>query len=320
MTVGTGGLRAAAGMAVLWLGLAGCRGELERERADAGIGAAAAADAAFASAQDAWREQRHADLLATDGWTSLAGLHWIRLDAHYIGSSRDSGIRLQHGPPRLGLLQRIDGKLYLTPERGAGLTVGGVAVDRRIELLNDRSGTPTRVDFDGGRGRLTVIARGGRQALRVRHVDAAARRAFTGIDYWPADPSWRVRGRFVAHPPGQTMQVASIAAGTWPMANPGVLEFELDGRTFRLQALEGRGGSLFVALADLTSGQDSYGAGRYLDVDPPDADGRVVLDFNRAYNPPCAFTDYATCPLPPLENRLDLAIVAGEKAHAPPTG
>src|SRR5690606_5215253 len=152
-----------------------------------------------------------------------------------------------------------------------------------------------------------------------RHAEAASRRLFTGVEYWPADASWRIEGRFFPHPPGRTLEIALLGAGTETMANPGLVEFERDGRTFRLQALEGRGG-LFPILADLTSGQGSYGAGRYLHSDAPDAAGRVVLDFNRAYNPPCAFTSYATCPLPPLENRLDLAIVAGEKAHAPPTG
>ena len=310
-----------AAAALLALALAGCSGERGADADEqARIAAAAAANAAFAARQDAWRAERHERLVAPDGWTGLIGLYWIELDAHYLGSSRDSGMRLSKGPPRLGLVQQDRGRLFFTPERGVELTVDGEPLKRRIELHDDRSQTPTLIDFDGGLGQLGVIERAGRRALRVRHEQAPARMAFTGIDYWPADASWRVEGRFVAHQPGQTLDVASIVGGTEAMANPGVVEFERDGQAYRLQALDDGAGGLFLILADRTSGQGSYGAGRYLDAAAPDTDGRVVLDFNRAYNPPCAFTNYATCPLPPLENRLDLAITAGEKAHAPPPG
>lgn len=308
-----------AAAAVLGLALAGCGGERGVDAA-AGIADVAAAKAAFAAEQDAWRAQRHTDLAAADGWTSLVGLHWIELNAHYLGSSRESGMRLAKGPPRLGLLQQSGGRLWLTPERGVELSIAGEPVRSRIELHDDRSGTPTIVEFDDGRGRISVIARAGRKALRVRHADAGSRLRFAGVEYWPAEASWRIEGRFTAHPPGSTLEIASIAGGSEPMANPGVVEFEHDGRTFQLQALSDGSGGLLLILADRTSGHGSYGAGRYLDVAAPGNGGAVVLDFNRAYNPPCAFTHYATCPLPPLENRLDLAITAGEKAHAPPAG
>lgn len=313
--------RGLVAVALLALALAGCRGERGTDaEEEARIAAAAAANAAFSAQQEAWRTERHASLVAPDGWTGLIGLYWIELDAHYVGSSRDSGMRLSKGPPRLGLLQQDRGRLFFTPERGVELTVGGEPLKGRIELHHDRSEVPTLIDFDGGLGQLSVIERAGRRALRVRHEEAASRQAFTGIDYWPADPSWRIEGRFIAHPPGQVIEVASIVGGTEAMPNPGVVEFERDGQAYRLEALDDGAGGLFLILADRTSGQGSYGAGRYLDAGAPDAGGRVVLDFNRAYNPPCAFTNYATCPLPPLENRLDLAITAGEKAHAPPAG
>lgn len=314
MTRGRGMLAAA----LLLLALGGCDAGSNGGEDGPAAAAKAAADAAFIAAHDAWRKERHEQLLAADGWTGLVGLHWIDLDAHYLGS--DSGMRLAKGPPRLGLLQRSGGRLYLTPERGVALSVGGAPVTGRIELHDDRSPEPTLVDFDEGLGQLGIIRRAGRQAVRVRHLEAATRSGFTGIEVWPADPAWRIEGRFVAHPPGTTLDIASIIGGTEAMANPGVVEFERDGQAFSLQALDDGEGGLLLILADRTSGQGSYGAGRYLDAAAPDADGRVVLDFNRAYNPPCAFTNYATCPLPPPENRLDLAITAGEKAHAPPAG
>lgn len=316
--MGNGWRMGIAAATLLALALAGCGGDRESEaEAQARIAAEDAAVAAFAAEQDAWRAERHASLAEPGGWTSLIGLFWIELDAHYIGSSRDSGMRLALGPPRMGLVKRTGGRLFFTPERGVDLSVDGAPLRRRIELHDDRSETPTRIDFDGGLGQLTVIERAGRRALRVRHDEAPSRLAFTGIDYWPADASWRIEGRFVPHPPGQALEVASIVGGTESVANPGVVEFDRDGVAYRLEALDNGGGGLFLILADRTSGHTSYGAGRYLDAQAPDADGRVVLDFNRAYNPPCAFTNYATCPLPPRDNRLDLAITAGEKAHAP---
>lgn len=297
---------------------AACSGD-SADVAEAGR-STAAADAAFLASQEAWRAERRDRLLAADGWTTLIGLYWIELNAHYIGSSRESGMRLTKGPPRLGMLQHRDGRLFFTPERGVGLSVDGKPLTGRIELHDDRSGTPTLIDFDAGQGRLEVIARGGRRALRVRHLEADTRLEFAGLDYWPADPAWQIEARFSAHPPGQTIDVASLIGGTERKDNPGEVEFERDGRTFRLQALDDGGDGLLFILADRTSGQGSYGAGRYLDADAPDAEGRVRLDFNRAYNPPCAFTNYATCPLPPLENRLDLAVTAGEKAYTVPAG
>jgi uncharacterized protein (DUF1684 family) len=165
---------------------------------------------------------------------------------------------------------------------------------------------------------MTVIRRGPRKALRVRHADAATRTGFGEIEYWPVDPGWLLDAQFAAHPAGRTIEIGNITGGVEAVANPGVVTFERAGATYSLQALDGGEGGLFLSLADRTSGHGSYGAGRYLDVAAPDAQGHVKLNFNRAYNPPCAFTAFATCPLPPPENRLDLAVTAGEMAYAAP--
>lgn len=275
-------------------------------------------DPAFMATQTAWRQQRLESLIKPDGWTSLIGLHWIELDAHYIGSSATSGIRLAMGPPKLGLLQRDGERLWFTPEQGVELTLDGETLQGRVELLDDASQAPSTIGFDDGKGAMTVIARSGRQALRVKHADAATRTQFAGLDYWPADPAWRVEATFVPNPPGSTIPIVDIIGSTNPTPNPGAVEFRHDGGTHRIEALDG-GERLFLIFADRTSGHGSYGAGRYLYADRPGADGRMVLDFNQAYNPPCAFTPYATCPLPPPENRLDLAITAGEQKYTGPT-
>ena len=120
------------------------------------------------------------------------------------------------------------------------------------------------------------------------------------------------------NPPGSTIEIADVIGGVAPVPNPGAVEFTRDGKSYRIQAIDEGGDELFLVFADRTNGHGSYGAGRFLYAGAPDAAGNVVVDFNQAYNPPCAFTSFATCPLPPPDNRLDLAITAGEKKYTGP--
>lgn len=305
----------AMGMAMALALLAGC-GDGGGQPAPA---ADAVVDTAFQAEQQAWRQQRLQDLVRPDGWTSLVGLHWLELKAHYIGSGQRIGstMRLAFGPPRMGLVTRDDdGRYWFTPEQGVDLAYNGEPMKGRVRLYSDQDGAPAEIGFDGGKGRLTLLQRGDRHALRVRHADAPTRLHFAGLQYWPADPAWRISGRFIAHPPGKTLPIGDIVGTRSDSPNPGAVEFERDGQRYRLEALGGAEGLYFV-MADRTSGHGSYPAGRFLDASWPGPDGKVVLDFNRAYNPPCAFTLFATCPLPPPENRLDLAITAGEKNYVP---
>lgn len=274
------------------------------------------ASPAFAAEEDAWRKERHDNLLKPDGWTSLIGLHWIQLKAHYIGSSPGSGIRLAKGPEKMGLLQQKNDELFFTPERGVVLTLDDKPLKGRVQLFDDKSETPSVIGFDDGKGKIMVIERSGRHALRVKHADAETRTGFAGLEYWSADPSWKVDAKFVANAPGKTIPIPDIIGDTNDVPNPGAVEFQRDGKTYRIEALDEGDDGLFLIFADRTNGHGSYSAGRFLYADKPDAAGKVVLDFNRAYNPPCAFTPFATCPLPPPENRLDLAVTAGEKQYA----
>ena len=278
------------------------------------------AEVAFAREQQRWRAARLTDVTRPDGWTSLVGLHWIDRGPHYVGSAPDNGIRIAQGPPQLGMLElRKDGSLRLVPAKAAGLILEGTPLTSAAELRSDADENgPSIIGFDQGKGIAMVIRRGDRHALRVKHADADARTGFVGLDYWPASPQWRIAARFLPHPPGRTIPIANITGGIDDTPNPGVVEFAHGGRTWRLEALDQGDGQLFLVFADRTNGRGSYSAGRFLDAGKPDARGRVMLDFNRSYNPPCAFTAFATCPLPPPENRLDLAIAAGEKAYAKP--
>ncbi|MCL1633283.1 DUF1684 domain-containing protein [Luteimonas sp. SX5] len=300
----------------------------QREGAGAGSAAApasaaatvpVAADAAFTQAQQAWRDQRRENLLKPDGWTSLIGLHWVEPGPHYFGSAADNGIRLAMGPAHFGMIDlRKNGSVRLVPERDAQLTLDEQPLKGAVTLVTDADESesgPSRIGFDEGKGLATVIKRGGRYALRVKHADAPTRTGFTGLEYWQADPSWKIEGKFVPHPAGKTIQIADIIGTLNDVPNPGAIEFQRDGRTYRLEALDEGEEELFLVFGDRSNGHGSYSAGRFLYAPRPDAQGRVVLDFNRSYNPPCAFTPFATCPLPPQENRLDLAILAGEKAY-----
>ena len=302
-------------MAACALAMSGCqRNTTDTSPMDAQMSASAAA---FTANQQQWRDQREAALLQPEGWTSLIGLHWIDPGPHHLGSAADNGVRLTMGPEHLGMLDVSKDGLRFVPDRRAVSTLDGAPLGAPARLRGDDDAAgPTKLGFDDGKGVATVIKRGARYALRVRHADAPTRTGFSGIDYWAADPQWQIRGRFVAHPPGRTIDIANIIGTTDAMPNPGAVEFERDGATYRIEALDEGADTLFLVFADRTNGQGSYGAGRFLDIERPDAQAAVTLDFNRAYNPPCAFSAFATCPLPPAENRLDLAITAGEKAYA----
>ena len=278
--------------------------------------AKAKAAAAFAASERTWRAQRLAELTKPDGWASLVGLHWLDRGSHRVGSAADNGIRLLLGPPHLGVFSVRDGKVRFAAD--AAVTVDG-APSRGGRLRTDADAAgPSVIAFDDGKGLATVISRGGRLALRVKHADADSRVHFTGLQYWPGGPQWRLQARFVPHPPGRTLPIANIIGTTDEIPNPGVVEFTRNGTPYRLEALDQGEGTLFLVFADRTSGHGSYGAGRFIDAPMPDARGRLTLDFNRAYNPPCAFTPFATCPLPPPENRLDLRVEAGEKTYRKP--
>ena len=278
----------------------------------------AAANAAFQQVQQAWRAERLAQLTKPAGWASLVGMHWLDPGSHRVGSDTDNGIRLEMGPAHLGVFTVRNGATRFVAD--TAVTIDGTAA-RSSALRSDADAQgPSVIAFDEGKGLATVIARGGRLALRVKHADADSRLRFTGLQYWDGGRDWQVPARFIAHPAGKTLPIANIIGTTAEIPTPGAVEFERGDTTYRLEALDEGGDTLFLVFADRTSGHGSYGAGRFLDAPRPDPQGRLVIDFNQAYNPPCAFTPFATCPLPPPENRLDLAIEAGERDYIkPPT-
>ena len=262
-----------------------------------------------------WRVERVQRLTKPDGWLSLVGMHWIERGQTRVGSGKDNGTRLAAGPEHLGVV-KLDkqGVVSFDPQPGVDITIDGQPAHSSI-LVPDADPTrePTVVGFNKGDASFIVIKRGDRYALRVRDALAPTRTGFPGLDYYPIDPAFRLRARFTPHAPGSKIQIVNIVGIVEPMDNPGTLSFQKDGKQFTVETIDEGDHRLFLVFADRTSGHDSYAASRFVYAPYPGKDGTTILDFNEAYNPPCAFTPYSTCPMPPLQNRIDLAVTAGEK-------
>lgn len=265
-----------------------------------------------------WHAGRMERLTAADGWLSLIGLEWLKPGANRVGSAADNDIVLAAGPAHLGVVTlAADGSMRITLDKASHATIDGKAVSEAV-LVDDvhaaADTAPTKVAF--GTASFYVIDRDGRKGLRVKDSEAATRKHFQGIESFPVDPSWRIEATWVPVQPGETLEMASVIGTLDKSPVPGKLEFTRDGRHFELLPIVEEPGDTqyFIVFADRTSGKETYGAARFLYIDPP-KNGKVVLDFNKAYNPPCAFTGFATCPLAPPENRLDLRVTAGEKKY-----
>ncbi len=258
------------------------------------------------------RSERVAELKAPGGWLSLVGLEWLKPGQNTIGSATDNNVRLSVGPPHLGsVLQADDGSLHLVLRPEARALIDGKPV-LEAALLDDTRPETTVVSFDTFR--LIAIERAGRKGIRVEDSQAANRISFRGLEYFPIDRSWLIEARWQPLDEPLEIEILSAVGTLQKQRIPGKAVFERDGRTCELFPVQESSESLFFMFADLTSGKETYGAGRYLDAPLP-SEGIVGLNFNLARNPPCAFTPYATCPLAPRENRLDLRITAGEKIY-----
>jgi uncharacterized protein len=267
-------------------------------------------DSAYEAQIRDWRERRHQRLSSDNGWLTLVGLEWLQDGENSVGSGLESTVRLPGGPANWGTITLEGDELRFIPTVGADLSIdGGPAAP--VRLVADNQGEPTLVA--SGDLSFYVIYRGS-YALRVKDRKAPTLVSFTGIDSYPIDESWRFNARFVPAEPGSTIEIGDVLGQVNPMPIIGTVEFERDGRSFSLLGLAEEGAdSMWFLFADWTSGRETYGAGRFLYSDGMPEGGRVVVDFNKAYNPPCAFTDYSTCPLPPQQNRMDIAVTAGEK-------
>lgn len=288
--------------------LAGCRNERER------VGQMDVE--AYRSEIAQWQQKRAEGLKKEDSWLSLVGLFWLRDGENRIGSdtAANSVVLPATTPRSVGALVLRDDKVTLHPV--APMTIDEKPVTGPVELSDDTAQAgPTIVKV--GTVRFNIIKRGDRHGVRVRDANAKTRTEFAGLEYFPIDPKWRVEARLEPHEAPKIIPITDVTGMTTEYTSPGALVFTVDGEEHRLDTIPEDGGDrLFIIFKDETSGDSTYPAGRYLYAERPGADGKVIVDFNRAYNPPCAFTDFATCPLPPPQNRLRVRLEAGEKDYA----
>jgi uncharacterized protein len=274
-----------------------------------------AADPAYAAAIETWQKNRQERLRQEDSWFTVVGLWWLDEGENPFGSAPELPVRLPEGkaPLRAGSFVLAGGKVTIQADPSARVTSGGEPVTVMEAKADTDEGGPT--EFAIGRVSFHLIRRDDRVAVRVKDPDSKARQEFEGLEYFPVDQAMRIEAEFAPYDPPKEIPIANVVGQVTPEQSPGAIVFDLGGQTYRLDPIAEEGSDrLFVIFADATSGRETYGAGRYLYTDMP-RDGKVVIDFNKAYNPPCAFTAFATCPLPPRQNKLPVRVAAGEKAY-----
>jgi uncharacterized protein (DUF1684 family) len=273
---------------------------------------------------NSWRAQHAVELQKPDGWLALAGLEWLEPGDNSVGSAKDNKIHLPlSGPAHLGVLRLEAETVALNPPEGgfpAGFSIDGKAV--QMQKLH------TDPDHDKNNPRLTigtlnmyVIHRGERFALRIKDAKSAALTGFHELKWYPPNRAYRVTARWIPYSPQKTFTIATLIGTSYPAQVPGSAEFTLKGKTYRVDPIleDPAVAKLFFVLRDTTSSSTTYGACRFLYTGFPDHGlekaGELVLDFNRLENPPCAYTPFATCPLPPKQNRLPIPLPVGEQRY-----
>jgi uncharacterized protein (DUF1684 family) len=258
-----------------------------------------------------WRKGYEASLRSDEGWLTVAGLYWLHDGDNSFGSDplNDIVVSSEQMPAKAGVFEFRNGKTTVHVSPGSKFTMNGKAVESAA-LQPDSPTDRLRL------GDLTLYlhASGTRYAIRLKDKNSRIRREFTGLNWFPVDESYRATGRYTPYNPPKQTQVQTVMGDFDKVAIVGNVTFTLHGVEYRLDAEQDGPTTLEFVFRDLTSGKETYGAARFLDTDGP-KDGVVVMDFNEAYNPPCAYNPYTTCPLPTPENRLRVAIPAGEKIY-----
>lgn len=278
-----------------------------------GTARAGALDPAYQASIEKWRQAYEATLRSDDGWLTVTGLFWLHEGDNRFGSdpANDIVIAGKNVPAQIGLFTMHQGKVFAHARPGVALLLNGKPMDT-AELHADA--TDERLQL--GDLSFFLHASGTRLGIRLRDKNSKARREFSGLHWFPIDPSYRLTARYVPYPAPKDTPTQNIVGDFDNYAMTGNLEFTLQGKPYKLEVSEYVPGSrtLFVVFRDLTSSKQTDSAARFIVTDPP-KNGLVELDFNKAYNPPCAYTAYATCPLPSPGNRMHVAILAGEKNY-----
>jgi len=275
-------------------------------------------DPAYVDQVDRWHAERIESLKKPTGWLSLAGLHWLDQDRLYSVGGAQADIPLPRASQQVGTLRKLGPVVQLDVAAGADVTVDGEAAAGSVDLRPDShpKGAST---VQVGDVEFSLIDRAGRLGIRVKDPQSAARTGFQGVARFPVSADWRITAELERHDTPTTLAIPTVIGTTLQEPTPGVLTFDHGGQIHTLHPVGDPDEGLFLVFGDASNGLPAsqggtYGGGRFLSVDWDGAADTVVLDFNKAYNPPCAFTEHATCPLPPPQNKLSVAVEAGEKA------
>ena len=269
-------------------------------------------DPAYVSEIANWHYKRVQKLKKENGWLNLAGLFWLKQGENTFGSDPSNVIIFPSGTPlKIGSIILNDSVTQLKVNNDIDVTVNGIKVKEAL-LQNDLS--PNTSIMSLGFYKWNIIRREGKFGIRLRDLNSPLVKSFPGIETYPADISWKIEATYVKFPQPRKIIIPTIMGTAEENTVNGNLTFTKDGNRYSLIPIV-ENGSFFLIFADETNGEETYGAGRFLYASLPDPNGKVILDFNKAYNPPCAFTKYATCPLPPKDNSLHLKVTAGEKKY-----
>lgn len=261
-----------------------------------------------------WHARRTGDLKQPEGWFSVVGLFWLDQGTASFGSDPAADLVFPPpAPPRIGNFWRHGDMVRMDVEPGVNVTVAGQPV-RTVDLYSDayEGTTVARV----GSLMWYLIERQGQVGVRLKDTAVAAIAEFEGVDTFPVSVAWVIPARFDRYDPPKTIEVPNVLGTISEQPSPGAVVFRMDGKKLRLDVTgDPDAARFFITFGDHTNGNETYGGGRFLSVDAPDDRGRTLVDFNKAHNPPCVFTAFATCPLPPRQNRLSVRIEAGEKMY-----
>lgn len=269
----------------------------------------------YRNAVDQWHREREEALKRENGWLNLVGLHWLKPGKNTFGTGTSNDIVFPKGtiPATAGYFElAADNTVTVVAEKGVEIKVNSISVDSRIIFHKDSARAPV-VAY--GNLRWTIIKRDDKIGIRLRDLKSPGLTAFKGIDRFPVGEEWKLDAVVEKQGLPDRISITNVLGQTNLQKSAGKLSFSINGKKVTLDAIDEGGPELFVIFGDITNATDTYPSGRFLYVKRPDADGKTVIDFNKAYNPPCAFTDFATCPLPPPQNRLAISITAGEKKY-----
>jgi len=263
-----------------------------------------------------WQSKRAENLKKENGWLSLAGLFWLKEGENKMGTDSSNAIIFPKGrsPKYAGSIIFEKGELNLSAAKGVKIKVKDSLLSK-MKLKSDNEGKDEPTIMNLGSLTFYIIKRGEQLGVRVKDKENPARLNFKGLEYFPIDFKWRCDAKFEPYTPPKIIPIVNVLGKVSNDTCPGAVVFDVDGKTHRIDALK-EGKELFIIFHDETAGKETYGMGRFVYTDLPDSNNGVVLDFNRAYNPPCAFTVFATCPTPPEQNYLPIRVEAGEKKYA----